>query len=481
MIDRSKLVTKYGNYAIARQGAVSDFVLMGIATEYETNFSRKMISLDSQQLQRRFVTNELILETTKFDGEGVFVFFDREQCFTFNAPSGRVRVGLPCLEKLQQHLLNQNITKCLLRCELYYPHPIGGRRAGIADVIRISFSGSAEEIAQLQLVILDIIMLDGKDLRHNRSDFGKTWQLLESLFGFDPSQSFFRPEGSIIPEQQVPLVFLNKTQNGAEGLVIYRLQRSEVYKVKPKLSLDSAVIGYVEGEYEGQYGITSLLVAMTYGSDHTIFQTLLRIGSGLNDQQRSDLLLLFSQIKVDSPLAMTDNDGRPVSFIQPRYIAELNCEDIMINRPGTDRENYTQTFRWTGNNYEFWGLHPCPRPTFATFYRLREDKEISNGGARLEQIVPNPQPPTVQRTTNDRTEVIRREVYQKGEMIRKLVIVKVEREEAIPYVIYWTDFSAKRKDPLDVKVAYAYNPDRAMLIADNLIKTNILKGWKQIQ
>ncbi|PLS68427.1 MAG: hypothetical protein CV045_07925 [Cyanobacteria bacterium M5B4] len=480
MIDRSKLVTKYGNYAIARQGAVSDFVLMGIATEYETNFSRKMISLDSQQLQRRFVTNELILETTKFDGEGVFVFFDQEQCFTFNAPSGRVRVGLPCLEKLQQHLLKQNILKALLRCELYYPHPIGGRRAGIADVIRISFSGSAEEIAQLQLVILDIIMLDGKDLRHNHSDFGKTWQLLESLFGFDQSQSFFRPEGSIIPEQQVPLVFLNKTQNGAEGLVIYRLQRSEVYKVKPKLSLDSAVIGYVEGEYEGQYGVTSLLVAMTYGSDHTIFQTLLRIGSGLNDQQRSDLLLLFSQIKVDSPLAMTDNDGRPVSFIQPRYIAELTCEDIMINRPGTDRGNYTQTFRWTGNNYEFLGLHPCPRPTFATFYRLREDKEISNGGARLEQILPNPQPPTVQRTTNDRTEVIRREVYQKGEMIRKLVIVKVEREEAIPYVIYWTDFSAKRKDPLDVKVAYAYNPDRAMLIADNLIKTNILKGWKQI-
>ncbi len=33
-------------------------------------------------------------------------------------------------------------------------------------------------------------------------------------------------------------------------------------------------------------------------------------------------------------------------------------------------------------------------------------------------------------------EVVRREVYQKGEMIKKLVIIKTGRRGAIPYLIY---------------------------------------------
>jgi hypothetical protein len=476
MIDQSKLTPKHGSYAIASQRAVSDPQLMGIATEYETNFSRKMISLNPEQLEKRFTTTDLILQTTKFDGEGVFVFFDQEQCFIFNAPSGRVRVGLPALLELQKHLQAQKIKKTLLRCELYYPFPIGNKRAGIGDVIRISFSGTLAEITALRLVILDIIMLDGKDLRPNRSDFGKTWSLLAELFGTDQNLPFFRAEGSIIPEKDLSLCFTQKINSGAEGLVIHRLHRSEVYKVKPQVSLDCVVIGYVEGEYEGLYGITSILVALTYPPAHSVFQTLLRVGSGFDDKQRSNFLALFSQHKVESPLAMTDNNGRPVIFIKPSYIVEINCEDVNI----TDRDNLTQTFQWDGQSYKFMGLHPSPRPIFPTFARLRDDKEITQGGARLDQVISDPQVPTPPPPDLSGAEVVRREVYQKGEMIRKLVVVKTAREGAVPYLIYWTDFSAKRKEPLDIKVSYAYEPDRVQQIADQLIAQNIVKGWQRI-
>ncbi|MEY2977243.1 MAG: hypothetical protein RLZZ435_1382, partial [Cyanobacteriota bacterium] len=65
-IDRSKLVTKLNDYQIATSQAVLDVVLMGIASDYESSVSRKMISLNANQLDRRFPTTEPILETTKF-------------------------------------------------------------------------------------------------------------------------------------------------------------------------------------------------------------------------------------------------------------------------------------------------------------------------------------------------------------------------------------------------------------------------------
>jgi hypothetical protein len=394
-------------------------------------------------------------------------------------------VGLPALKALEQHLLTQNLQKGLFRAELYLPLEISGRRAGIADVLRLSFNGTAEDLNAFKLVMIDIIMLDGKDLRGNQTDFEKTWNLLGGYFGSDPARAFFRPEGSILPEQQVADRFLQKTSAGAEGLVIRRLRRAEVYKVKPQLSIDAIVIGYVEGEYEGQYGMTALLVALTYPLENPqtmTLQTLLRVGSGFTDAQRAEWLTLLSQWKVEAPLAMTDNDGRPILFVKPVYIVELNCEDVMVNTPGSDRDNRTQTFVWNTatESYQFLGLHPCPRPIFATFLRVREDKDWLNGGARLEQILPNPQPPQMEPTLGGAAEIIRREVYQKGDMVRKLVILQTHNPEALPYVIYWTDFSPKRKSPLDVSVSYAYTLERAHQLGENLIQTNIVRGWKKV-
>ncbi|MGA0198318.1 MAG: hypothetical protein ACO3NK_04190 [Prochlorotrichaceae cyanobacterium] len=485
-IDRSKLVTKLNDYQIATSQAVLDVVLMGIASDYESSVSRKMISLNANQLDRRFPTTEPILETTKFDGEGIFIYFERgSQIFAFNAPSGRVRVGLPALKALEEHLLRTNLQKGLFRAELYLPLEISGRRAGIADVLRVSFNGTEAELNALKLVMIDLIMVDGKDLRSHQSDFEKTWTLLQEYFGDSPSAPFFRPEGSILPENQIADRFATKTAAGAEGLVLRRLRRAEVYKVKPQLSIDAIVIGYVEGEYEGQYGMTSLLVALTYPIENPhqiVLQTLLRVGSGFSDAQRSELLTLLSQWKVEAPLPMTDNDGRPILFVKPHYIVELNCEDIMVNMPGSDRDNRTQAFLWNADSesYQFLGLQPCPRPIFATFLRFRDDKELLNGGARLEQIVPSPQLPQDQPERVGKAEIIRREVYQKGDMIRKLVMVQTNNPEAIPYLVYWTDFSPKRKSPLDVSVSYAYTLERAHQLAENLIETKIVRGWKKV-
>src|SRR5581483_8921388 len=169
MIDTTKLLAKGGNYKLATSGAVSDRTLLEIATQFENQVSRKMTALTAEQLEKRYITSEPILQTTKYDGEGVFVSFDQGKgIFAFNAPSGRVRVGLPALEDLAKRLKKEKVQKALLRAELYLPASGGGaKRPGIADVLRVSFNGAPEEVATLKLAMLDVIMLDGKDLRPN--------------------------------------------------------------------------------------------------------------------------------------------------------------------------------------------------------------------------------------------------------------------------------------------------------------------------
>src|SRR5580765_5282783 len=122
MIDTSKLTPKPGGSRFAPSGAVTDKILLDIASQYEMNVSRKMTAVKPEELARRFAGSEPVLETNKYDGEGVFVYYeDGKDAFAFNAYSGRVRIGLPVLSALQQQLKKQNVRKALLRAELYLP------------------------------------------------------------------------------------------------------------------------------------------------------------------------------------------------------------------------------------------------------------------------------------------------------------------------------------------------------------------------
>jgi hypothetical protein len=480
MIDTSKLTPKPGGSRFAPSGAVTDKILLDIASQYEMNVSRKMTAIKPEELGRRFPGSEPVLETTKYDGEGVFVYYeDGKEPFTFNAYSGRVRIGLPALIELQKLLKKQGVRKGLFRAELYLPDLKDGKRSGIADVIRVTFSGGEAELARLRLAMLDVIMLDGKDLRPNLEKFQDNWKLLEKFFGVPDGQACHRAEGSILPENQVEQMFKTRTDIGQEGLVIRRLNRSDLIKVKPHLTVDAAVVGYVEGEFEGQFGVTSILTALTYPTkkDKTVFfQTLARVGSGLTDAQRQEFRDLFSSVKTEAPIAMTDSDGRTVNFVKPKYVLEIEGDDLVVTSSGT-RENRTQLFGWNSDRFDFKGLVPCPRLTFPIFAKLRSDKDFESGGARLEQIVKNPVLPSLEKVAQEKPQIVRREVYTKAEAVRKLVIVRQPAEGCVPWLVYWTDFSGKRKEPLKVDSAFAFTEARANALAEKLIAENITKGF----
>ena len=77
--------------------------------------------------------------------------------------------------------------------------------------------------------------------------------------------------------------------------------------------------------------------------------------------------------------------------------------------------------------------------------------------------------------------MIQREVYRKADAVRKLVVTERSAgEESIPYVIYFTDYSAGRKDPLKVITQYAQTKERKEVLVERLLEKNIKKGWEKI-
>lgn len=479
MIDDHQLTIRKGAYRFARSGAVTDHTLLGVATQFENEVFRKFTAMQPDQMAKRFTGTEKVLATLKYDGEGVFLYWQKGQApVLLNAPAGGVRMGLPCLEDFAKQMEKAKVEKALLRGELYLPRIDGQRRFRSADVNRVSHQAVAEDLKRLRLAVFDVIMLDGKDLRGHQEKFQSTWDLLEKLVGTDAQSACHRPEGQIMPENELPTYFNNTVQAGDEGLVIRRLQRLEITKVKPEITIDAVVIGYVEGDVDGTHGVTSLLTALTYADKKdgaTVLQTFARVGSGFTMEQRAQFVDVFSALKVDAPVAMTDSDGRTVHFVKPEIMVEIRGEDMVSTN--NDRENRTQVFAWNGKSYDFPGLAACPRLVFATFRQLRPDKFMASGGARFEQLGKEQAGPEIQSDTHSAPQVIRREVYVKAEAVRKLIITKQSGTDVVPYLIYWVDYSAKRKDPLKVSTEAASTEQRADKLAEILLAEGVTKGF----
>ena len=85
------------------------------------------------------------------------------------------------------------------------------------------------------------------------------------------------------------------------------------------------------------------------------------------------------------------------------------------------------------------------------------------------------------------SEVLRREVWVKRASdktdVRKLLVWKTNKEgtgKFPAYVVHWTDYSSTRKAPLAREVRLAPSEDEAMRIAEQMIASNVKKGWEPV-
>jgi hypothetical protein len=363
----------------------------------------------------------------------------------------------------------------------------GERRPTIADVMRVSFGTDAEEVATLRLALFDIVMLDGEDMRDDGDSFREEWDKLEALVGVDEKNLVHRVTGAVVPGKDVEEVFEEQVKGGEEGVVLRLLDKADSFKIKPKQTVDCVVMGYVEGEVENAIGVTSLFGALNYPvkgkAKELVLQSFARVGSGFGNELRVQLLEQLKALKVEKPIPMTDSDGRPVWFVKPELIIEIYGDDLVAADSGK-KPRRTQAFSWDPKKaaYSYPGLALCPRLVFPTFSKVREDKNIDAGGSRIEQVMDKAKPPAKKKGGGKKPKVIQRSVYRKADAVRKLVVTeRAADDETIPYVVYFTDFSSGRKDPLKVTTQYAQTKERKEVLVERLLEKNIKKGWEEVK
>ncbi len=487
MLDKTKFVKKTKLYSIAISSGVNDSVILDIGARYEERLSRNLTSIHPDEISKRFDGVKELLWTRKYDGEGVLVFYDQEmESFAFSAPSGRARLGLPVLDELSKKLKKAGINKALFRGELYLPLKKGVHRPTVADVVRVSFGSNDEDIATLRLALFDIVMLDGEDMRDDGDSFLEEWDKLEGLVGTSHKDLVHRVEGAKVPGGEIKKLFDREVGSGEEGLVVRLLDKPECYKIKPRQTVDCVVIGYVEGQVENSIGVTSLLMALNYplkGKTKELkLQSFARVGAGMNNELRFKLIDQLKALKVENPIPMTDSDGRPVWFVKPELIIEMIGDDVVAEN--SDKKPYRgQVFYWDvkKEEYSYFGLAQCPKLIFPSISKVRGDKNLSSGGARIEQVIEKPQAPKKKKSGGKKPVVILRKVFRKANAVRKLVVTeRIADDETIPFVLYFTDFSADRKDALKITTQYAYSKNRMEKLVEGLLEKNIKKGWDEV-
>jgi hypothetical protein len=416
--------------------------------------------------------NDGLLVSNKIDGELWFMIAMQGEVFLAN-PRGRVITGkLPIFKgvaKLPDHTI--------IAGELHVQVDHGRCRVG--DLSALIAQGKQADINRLRFAAFDILQTQDAD---KQSIYTERLESLQKLI--KPSDQLF-----VIKSQQIDRVELAKRfeaevmSGNSEGLII-RLANGLIYKLKPAITIDAAIIAFTPMEDQARSVLLGLMMP-----DETM-QIFGGCGNLGTDAQRKSLLKQLSKLKIDAQIRYASDSGSLYTFVKPEVIVEIKVTDIQAEH-SDGSVSKSMRLKLEKNQWEQQGMAACPRPIHAVIEKIREDKSANMTDIRFAQIEDYAVKDTAEKIAVDlpKSKVIRREVWTKETKgvtaVRKLVVWQTNKQEIdnnYPgYVVHWTDYSPGRASPLDREVKLAPNEKSAIAIADAMVEENIKKGWNKAQ
>ena len=414
--------------------------------------------------------------TRKIDGETWFLVRQSGQLF-LASPSGRVLAGdLPILRQAAR--LPEG---SIVAGELYARTPDRRERVGdLAAALARQDADAPEGIAfavfdGLQLADQPLPMAYDEKLQALSSylTHGSHLQVIEALALLTGLEVFQHFQSTVLP-------------SSSEGLVV-RHANGIIYKIKPEISLDMAVIGYTVKADQPQ-ACRSLLLGLRTADG--FFVVVGACGNLGDDAQRSALFARLQPLSSPSQIRRASDSAGLYQFVQPHYVAEFIVTDLQGelsdgSRPMAQLASYgDQGWVRAGSIASASLIHPV-------LQRLRDDKAADETGVRFDQLkdyLPLASEASVTSASAlPASTLIRREVWTKttkGQLaVRKLLVWKTNKSEASQrypaYVVHWTDYSSGRAEPLDRDVRPAPDETAAQQIAQEFIDANIKKGWEK--
>jgi hypothetical protein len=473
----------FGSYAVGKAQCMADPFVPLKAQEYRRNLGARMQPLDRATMKDKLPSCDCFV-SRKVDGECTFLLISGDQCCSVN-PGGVVRTGLPFMAEAVELIGKSKHKQILLAGELYVARD--DRRPRVHDVSRVARQPDSQaDLDQLHFAVFDILDIDNQPAPAAYAD---VYRKIESIF---KSGKRIHPVETVRAKtyEDVQKLFEKWVDGeGAEGLVV-RSDTGGQFKIKPRISLDVAVLGFTEGT-EDRIGMIHDLLVGLMRQDNS-FHILGRVGGGFNEDERRAMLSDLKDMAAESDYAEV-NDSVAYQMVKPEWVIEISCLDL-INQTtrGGSIDRMVLGYDMPRNMYQSIRRLPLASPISPAYVRRREDKTIRFDDLRLQQVHDIVEVPMLDRDarqlTLPKSELIKREVFTKtlkgNTMVRKLLLWKTNKESEIgsfpAYVAYFTDFSPNRAASLERDIRVSNSREQIEQLLNEMKVENIVKGWAPV-
>ncbi len=483
LFDRSMLTVLRGDYASGNARCLLNPFLHIVAQEYRRALAARMVALDKPAMKQKLPECDYFV-SRKIDGEFSILAIDGKSACLIN-PGGTVRCGIPFQAEACKLLADAGYKAGIFAGELYVDRS-DKKRPRVHDVSRVARQpASDDEVGSMRFAVFDVVELNQKP---GPKRFAETWQTIEKIF---KSGKHVRPVETVRAKtvDDCEKQFAKWVEGeSAEGLVI-RSDTAGLFKVKPRCSVDVAVLGFTEGTDDRVGMMHDMLVGLVR-PDETL-HVLGRVGGGFTEDQRREFLSDLKDMPAESDYTEV-NDAVAYQMVRPEWVVEISCLDLINqNTRGASIERMVLNWQRKDSKYSIVRPLPLASPISPQFIRRRDDKRVTSTDLRLKQIADTVEVPMAdldaRKITLPGSEVMKREVFTKtlkGQtMVRKLMMWKTNKHGAVggaefpAFVAYFTDFSPNRKTPLERDIRVSNSADQIAQLYELLKTENIVKGW----
>ncbi|HMU40866.1 MAG TPA: hypothetical protein PKE31_17785 [Pseudomonadota bacterium] len=483
LIDSARIEWKLGKYGMGQGKDLKNPAHWQKTQEYRRIQASRLIPIEKKDIRPRLPSGEYHV-SRKVDGELAVLVYEHGEALLVN-PGGTVRVGLPLLADAAKKLGKGSVKSALLAGELYYRHP-DGSRSRVHDVSRVARAPSSqEELDRLCLAVFDVIEIDGQKTPAKHADtFAKICKLFSGKDRVHPVDAI-----TAKTPEDIEKCFADWVEGqGGEGLVL-RSDTVGSYKLKPRHTLDVAVIGYTEGTEDRKGMLHDLLCAVIRKDGG--FQILGRVGTGFSDEERRTFVADLKHLHAKSDYAEIGDGHIAYQMVRPVWVIEISCLDLISQSTrGVGIDKMVLSYDEKQACYVPIRRMPLGSLISPVFVRRRDDKHANSVDVRAQQISDLVEVAQLEKDARTYTlpvsQVLRREVYVKtlkGQTaVRKLLLWKTNKEtegDFPAYVLHYTDYSPTRKEPLSREIRVSASRDQIEGLWKTLHSENIVKGWVQ--
>jgi len=446
------------------------------AIDYKKNVAGKFVLVEGAKLKQR-IDGQRFAVTRKIDGHMQVVFFVDGQVFMLNA-NGKEKAneGLKCLDAFAEAVKAADLKQAIIAAELYLPREGGRPRCG--DVQAALANDAKHDL--LALAPFDIVELDGE--KWQAEHYADTHNKLCTIFQNEQVKPVQMRNAS--SNDEVQQIYEEWVEGeGAEGLVVHS-EAPIVWKVKPRHTIDAAVIGYTTADR----GIRDLMFAVRRPDG--LFQMFVLGSTGLTDEQRADIAQRLSMKHVESQYVLSDSRGIAYQMVKPELVFEISVLELVAR--GNDDKikmnpllKYDQEAGWLME-----GTTPGVSALGITIERERTDKHPNETDVRISQltdICPFEEPDANSQQPTAKSQLLERHVYKKVSgakvMLHKFLLWKTNKEQSgryPAYIIYHTDYSSARKEMIKRDMLYSNDEQQIRDLLAAEIADNVKKGWEKV-